>query len=211
MCRFFLDLLLSPNVAQLFGHFVPFKSLDLFFASDLGQIVFDHFLASRDVPFSALQAHAFDLFHLEVQRVLHVLVLLDNLSFLLNTSLRRLNRPDRARVWHGIHFSDGLFILTSLVHLLLPNAALSFLHFSLRSRISFFLFIELLDLVVEFITLFDQVVDSFGHFSLNHLPLLFELLLPDRVLPEELECVDGGLSDPRTQIGCPQMGCLHCF
>ncbi len=134
---------------------MPFVRFNLFLPCDFGEVFFDHILSCANVSFTALQTHTFNLFYLLVQSMAHVLVLHFGLRFFISSSGWCLNCPNSRRVTYSVKFFLGLLFLQPLIHLFFPEFALSFLCFFLFTSIAQFLLIELLDLIIELVTLFD--------------------------------------------------------
>ncbi len=66
-----------------------------------------------------------------------------------------LNCPNSGRVRNTVKVFLRLLFDQPLIHLLSPVFALSFLRFFLFTSLAQFLLIELLDLIIELVTLFD--------------------------------------------------------
>ena len=190
-------LLLCPSIAQLLGNLVPFKSFHLLGPRDNRKVILDHFLARIDISLTTFSAHSHNLLHLLIQLHLHIHVLLLGLHFLINGSWWCLNSPNRSWIRNSVIFLLSLFFLKTLIDLLLPELALSLLCFLFLSNFALFLLIELLDLIVEHVTLFDKIINSSSQLTCKHLLLVWLLFLPDRIGSNQFECVKSWLVDTR--------------
>ncbi len=101
--------------------------------------------------------------------------------------------------------------MESIVDLLFPEFALSLLCFFLLTSLAQFLLVELLDLIIEFVTLLDKIVDSASELAGEQFLLLFLPLHSDRVSPDQLESVHRGLVHAWAQIRSAQVGCFDFF